>query len=1154
MKLRLVRLFVLAGLAVASATWAGAQTDISSQYLWQPVRIGGGGWVVGMAVHPLDPTVRYARTDVGSPYRWNNSTQQWYPMRVSNANGIGVQLASETDAPSSYGADSVVVDPTNTSVVYMVFPTEHSTDIQTPTNYVEIYKSVDGGNNFTPGNMTAAKILGNPNGPNRMYGEKLAVDPGNPAVLYYGSDSQGLWRSLDDGMTWTQYPLSGSTSPPTNIELVSIQIAKGPGTVTVSGVVRSKTVYAVSINNSGDAGGDVYQSSDGGQTWTDISMGVTDAASGQSLSHQALSSSIDGTDALYVVENSVTNGGLRAYWKYSAGKWARVSLQGQINQTLTSVAADPTNAQRIYALGADTSLARSDNGGVTWINLGPAQYANTLGWLPQTVGMSGGEWHSNGGIKVDSAGNLWTPTGQEGTLTIAAATASTATAANPPKWTIESTGIEELVAMDMVVPPGSSDSIIAAAMDTTGFYIPDPDNFTAVQIPLQQEIISQGTMVAYAPDVPSYVAVTTSNVYTGGTNYSGYSTDGGATWKRFGPALQYSCGSSKCDIPAGMIAVGLRGTRTLGGDHIVIYPPSDFAPQYSQDGGATWHVTQSFPLNADGLTINTASYNSFAYPQLNQHLLRADPFTADKFYLKFTHAPHLLYISTDGGQTWTGQANANLPDWAWAGQLVVNSKVQNDLWYADGFQGSSPHGVFHSTDGGQTFLQVPGISHAIVIAVGAGSGQAGDAAYTVYFYGLMAGSPDWGVFRSTDGGSSWDRVSYYPTGIYDVPRTMAASQDTFGKVYVGFSGNSFVYGQIATTGPAVPAPPTGLSAVAVSGTEINLAWTAPAGSVSGYNVYRGTTSGEEATTPVATGLAVASYADMNVTAGTKYYYTVAATNSVGMGTVSAEVSAMVPVLPAAPTALTATAKSNAEIDLAWTAPAGVVASYSVFRGTAAGGESATALATGLTGTSYADKSVSGGTEYYYEVAATNVTGIGPDSNEASATAPQPSIALAAAAGGSTSATVTAGQTATYQLALTSTNYTGTVSFSCSGAPAGDSCTVPSPMSITPATGTTAVSVTVQTSSTAASEHMGVARGLVALAAGLLMLPIGWRRRRRIGIAMLVAAVGLLTAANGCGSGSVGGGGGTSPVTSTLTVSATGPGLTAATETLTLTVQ
>jgi hypothetical protein len=104
------------------------------------------------------------------------------------------------------------------------------------------------------------------------------------------------------------------------------------------------------------------------------------------------------------------------------------------------------------------------------------------------------------------------------------------------------------------------------------------------------------------------------------------------------------------------------------------------------------------------------------------------------------------------------------------------------------------------------------------------------------------------------------------------------------------------------------------------------------------------------------------------------------------------------------------------------------------------------------------------------------------------------------------------------------------------------------------TSATPVNVTVQTSSAVAEVNSGVGRGLVALVAGLVLLPIGWRRRRWITVALVIAAVALLTAANGCGSGGSGGGGSRSPVTSTLTVSATGTGLTTATETLTLTVQ
>lgn len=870
------------------ATFATRADDLTSSYQWKPVRIGGGGWVVGMVLHPLDSTIRYARTDVGNAYRWEQPSQQWIPMRVSNPDGSGIRSASATSAPSGYGVASIAVDPTSTSTVYIVFPTAQSCDVQCPTGFLEIYKSTDGGRNFTPGNMTAAAIKGDPNGTHRWTGEKLAIDPFNPSVLYYGSDSQGLFRSLDSGATWSQ--LTGTSAPPANVEFVNIQFARSAATAALNGLTVSKLIYAVSINNA-DSGGDVYQSTDGGQTWTDISTGVTDSASSQSLTHQALSSSIDSNDSLYVAENSETNGYHRAYWRYSAGHWTRFSLEGSINQPVVSISVDPTNTQRIYALGADTGLARSDDAGQSWINFGNPQFANTLGWLPQTIGMSGGSWHSNGGLKIDSAGNLWTPTGQEGPFTIPATTASAATAANPPKWTIVTSGIEEMVAMDIAIPPGTGDTAIAMAMDTTGFTITNPDNFSATQIPLQQEIISQGTSVDYAPDAPSFLAISTSNPYNNGPNYSGYSTDGGRSWQRFASMPRYTCSGKPCDIPAGLIAISPRGARTVGNDHIVLYPPRSFAPQYSTDGGKTWHVTRSFPLNSDGLTINNTSFSSFIYPQLTQHMLRADPFTPDKFFLKFIHAPAMLYISTDGGQTWTGQQNTGLPDNTWTGQLVTNRFVKNDLWFADGWEAASNHGIFHSLDGGQTFQQLPGIAHAVVIAIGAGSGRPADAPYTVYFYGKLTSDASWGVFRSTNSGASWDRIAYYPTGTYDRPTSMAASPDTFGKLYIGLSGESFVYGQLATTPPPpVPAAPASLSASAVSNSEIDLAWTAPAGAVSSFNVYRGTTSGSESAAPIGT-TTQTTFADKAPTQGSTYFYKVAAVNSSGEGPASNEASA-----------------------------------------------------------------------------------------------------------------------------------------------------------------------------------------------------------------------------------------------------------------------
>jgi hypothetical protein len=56
------------------------------------------------------------------------------------------------------------------------------------------------------------------------------------------------------------------------------------------------------------------------------------------------------------------------------------------------------------------------------------------------------------------------------------------------------------------------------------------------------------------------------------------------------------------------------------------------------------------------------------------------------------------------------------------------------------------------------------------------------------------------IFRSISGGAAWDRIANYPAGITDRPACMGASWDTFGLVYVGFNGNSFVYGKLKDAG------------------------------------------------------------------------------------------------------------------------------------------------------------------------------------------------------------------------------------------------------------------------------------------------------------------------------------------------------------------
>ena len=195
--------------------------------------------------------------------------------------------------------------------------------------------------------------------------------------------------------------------------------------------------------------------------------------------------------------------------------------------------------------------------------------------------------------------------------------------------------------------------------------------------------------------------------------------------------------------------------------------------------------------------------------------------------------------------------------------------------------------------------------------------------------------------------------------------------------------DNFTFTVGSGSGGGAPSAPTGLGATA-GNAQVSLSWTASSGATS-YNVYAGTTAGGESTTPIATGITSTSYTNTGLTNGTTYYYKVAAVNSSGTSGYSNEASATPSggSAPPAPTGLGATA-GNAQVSLSWTASSGAT-SYNVYRGTSAGGESTTAIATGITTTSYTNIGLTNGTAYYYKVAAVNSSGTSGYSNEASAT-------------------------------------------------------------------------------------------------------------------------------------------------------------------------
>ena len=161
-----------------------------------------------------------------------------------------------------------------------------------------------------------------------------------------------------------------------------------------------------------------------------------------------------------------------------------------------------------------------------------------------------------------------------------------------------------------------------------------------------------------------------------------------------------------------------------------------------------------------------------------------------------------------------------------------------------------------------------------------------------------------------------------------------------------------------------------LTATAISGTKISLAWNA-VNNVNGYNVYR---DGQKIAT-----VTESSYVDSKLSYETQYCYTVTTITSSGESDFSDEVCAttLEPTEITAPKNLTAIADSESTIVLTWDAVE-EAASYNVYQGSEQ-------IASEVTNTMYIVSDLAPKTEYCFSVSSVNKLGESAKSESACAT-------------------------------------------------------------------------------------------------------------------------------------------------------------------------
>ncbi|MDE2448902.1 MAG: hypothetical protein KGO22_08030 [Gammaproteobacteria bacterium] len=717
----------LAAVAAASAA------PSPPAYRWRNVTVGGGGFAPDIIFSRAERGLAYLRTDMGGVYRWNAKRQVWIPLE-------------DPIAQSSYfGIESIAADPVDPDVVYVaagMYAREPAA----------ILRSEDRGNTWqilpTPFHMGG-------NEPGRGVGERLAIDPRDRSILYFGSRYDGLQRSTNRGETWsrvTSFPIRGvgwraASRDETGISFVVIDPTSG-----ANGRPSRRLFAGVT-----DAGAQhLYSSDDAGVSWTPVP--------GQPRADLLpVHGELDSNGVLYITysngvgPNGVTDGAVFRYDTHSR-RWTDITPErgpDRASGGYMGLSVDPERAGTLVVATLNRwrpgdILWRTTDGGHSWRNirtLSRRAVSATPFLLWGNNEADFGWWMAGVAIDPFDSGHVAYSTGA---TVYATRELLDADQGERILWRPWVQGVEQTAVITLVSPP-EGPHLLSGFGDISGFAHEDLSRSPREQF--TSPVFANTDEIDYAGTDPGIVVRSGTRAPRSalGAPTLAYSLDYGRSWQPLQPPGAASAVSVSADGRAFVV------TATV--------------PLVTLDRGRTWTPARGLPAGAHPI---------------------ADKVAAETFYA-LDFARSRLYVSADGGRTFrplTGRGLPgsldddvpNSPERQWP--LIAAPGRRGDLWLV------ARAGLFHSTDGGRSFSRLGGI---FVAALAFGKAPPGHHYPALYALGAKDGA--YAIWRSDDAGASWMRLNDARHEYGRRFRCIAGDPRVFGRVYVGTDGRGIVYGQ-----------------------------------------------------------------------------------------------------------------------------------------------------------------------------------------------------------------------------------------------------------------------------------------------------------------------------------------------------------------------
>ncbi len=637
---------------------------------------------------------------------------------------------------SFYGIDGLATDPVETNRVYLLAGMYTTGWLEISNAY--ILRSEDYGNTWS---QVPLEFSAGGNEPNRFC-DRLEIDPKDNKTLYAGARDGSLWKSTNYGESWEKLPLP----------VVELYQESGyTFGVTFISFDEFGTLYVGVAGKGTDCR--IFTSTDGGASFAPLA--------GQPNAKIPYHGVPDNNGHMYFVFSAAAgpyqvNGGTVRKYTIASGEWEDVTPTELVNGA-GDLEVDPANpdiltVSSIGKWGANENdcLYRSLDGGKTWSSIFTGDgndrkftvdYSETP-WLDW-----GGETAKMGWMMGDIAINPF-----DGNDMMYGTGATIMRTKNLGDWdnggtvqfTVVSKGYEETNVSALVAPATGDVRLYSAMWDLDGFSHKDVD--AAPDKINNNGSFSSSDDIACAWLSPNIVARCGS-----GSQIIELSTDSGETWKSIKPKD----------------AKGEGGSVAVNADGSAIY--------WTNDSNTNIFVT--YDLGENWTTIERPFVKANITCDCN------DPDTV------YVFAGGSMYISRDKGASWT-----TLPQMTPMSGHIVSDPSEAGVSYIV----STAGGMYRVGSYGEDendYKRNPAFASVNQLAFG--KAQSEGAPLAMYVIGTKKDTDFIGVYRSVDGGETWQRINDGKHEFGAIGTSLAADMREFGTVYFGTNGRGIIMGRSA---------------------------------------------------------------------------------------------------------------------------------------------------------------------------------------------------------------------------------------------------------------------------------------------------------------------------------------------------------------------